>query len=152
MEKHIRTAITVIITLVIIVLVDFFIYLPWKAKKAKEMLTNATNTTTVTYYGNDNIKISSPQKNDTVSLPVVIKGEARVFENVVNVRIKTVQGELITETATMAKSPDIGQFGLFEITIPELKTKDKNVIAQVYWISPKDGSDLDMIEIPLNLK
>ncbi len=101
-----------------------------------------------------NISVSEPKTKATVSLPFAIKGSARVFESVVNVRIYEEKNkEIIYEDVAYAKAPDIGQFGDFEITIDYLikRPTTNQVIAETYWTSPKDGSPMDIVRIPLVL-
>ncbi len=100
-----------------------------------------------------NIIVSSQRADDEVSFPFKVEGEARVFENVLNVRLKEKNGEILFEDIIMANSPDMGQFGPFESEIDYLfkKPKDQNVVLEAYWLSPKDGSELDLVSIPLRL-
>jgi hypothetical protein len=99
-----------------------------------------------------NIVVTSPISGMTVANPIQVTGQGRVFENVVSWRIKNNDGlEIATGTAEAAAS-DMGQFGPidFGIVVPEVQ--DPNIILEVFWASPKDGSDLDLVSIPLTLE
>ena len=100
-----------------------------------------------------NVAVWSPKAGDEVGLPIKIQGEARVFENIVNLRLKDKEGKILVEDIAVAQSPDIGQFGLFEKEIKSLvlQPKDENIILEAYWESPKDGSELDLVSVPLKL-
>ena len=121
-----------------------------------------TLTSTVTYtpsvtptatiaVSNENIKVSSPQPFDEVSSPIQIKGEARVFENIVNFRLLDSSGKEVTDGSAYAQSPDVGQWGDFAQNL-YFKPQTGNGTLEVFWYSPKDGSDLDKIVIPIRFK
>ncbi|MDD4761898.1 MAG: Gmad2 immunoglobulin-like domain-containing protein [Candidatus Pacebacteria bacterium] len=100
-----------------------------------------------------NIKISEPQEGGTFNLPISIKGEARVFENVVSLKVLDEENNLLLQDFFMANSPDVGEFGNFSYVIDTLlkePVSDK-IIIQVYWDSPRDGSPLDVVSIPVFL-
>jgi len=103
--------------------------------------------------GNANIKVSEPKSNQEVTFPFKVTGEARVFENVLNVRLKDSKGTVLFEDFETANSPDMGIFGPFEENINYLlkEPESQDVILEVYWLSPKDGSEIDMVTIPLKL-
>ncbi len=102
-----------------------------------------------TSVGSANIHVFSPKENESVEYPLTIKGEARVFENTLNFRVLDGDGVVLAEGSAMAMSPDVGFFGLFEITpnYPEPKTSTGTV--QVFDYSAKDGSQIDMVQIPV---
>lgn len=102
-----------------------------------------------------NIQVSSPKAGEEVSFPFTISGQARVFENMLSVRLLE-QGtrKLLYQVPVYAKAPDMGQFGPFEQEIGYLVAQpaDENVILEAFWNSPKDGSEIDAVSIPLKLK
>lgn len=114
---------------------------------------NVNNNATTTPQPEANIAVYGLQAGQKVSLPLAVSGEARVFENVVNIRLKDKDGSILYQGFVNAASPDTGQFGSFSKDIKYLtKTPTgSEVILEVYWASPKDGSDLDLISIPLEL-
>jgi len=104
-------------------------------------------------FGKANIEVIIPSKSTEVSLPFEIKGVARVFENVVSLKIEDETGKELLKTFTMASSPDTGQFGEFFYQVHSLKEHpaNNNITLKVYWDSPKDGEPLDLVTIPLKL-
>jgi hypothetical protein len=80
-----------------------------------------------------------------------ISGAARVPEATVDWRVRDGDGHEVSHGSTMATRGTSPVWGLFEtaVTIPQ------NVVGtpalEVYWVSPKDGSDQDRISIPLTL-
>lgn len=95
-----------------------------------------------------NIIVFNPKNLDKISSVLLIKGKARVFENVVSIRLSSLDGKIIFQTTAYAKSPDVGQYGDFEKNI-SFKTSQEEGILEVYQVSPKDGSEVDKVSIPV---
>lgn len=97
-----------------------------------------------------NIIVTSPKSGETVTLPIIIKGEARVFENQFNYRVLDVNKNTILEGSAYANSPDTGLFGNYSIQITSLPTMRANAITlEVLDYSAKDGSPIDTVPIPV---
>ncbi len=96
-----------------------------------------------------NIFVSAPIASETVGNPLIVEGRARVLENTVSLRVRDGAGNILAEDHIMADAPDIGKFGDFraELFLRSPQTKEGN--AEVYWASPKDGSELDLTVIPI---
>lgn len=98
-----------------------------------------------------NISVNSPKSNQTVSVPFVVSGSARVFENTINYRLLDSSGNEELEGSAIANTADSGQFDSFSFTISGVNTKGKASL-QVFDYSAKDGSEIDKVTIPLVLK
>ncbi|MFH1175675.1 MAG: Gmad2 immunoglobulin-like domain-containing protein [bacterium] len=100
-----------------------------------------------------NIIVSYPEPGDQVSFPFRVEGMARVFESTLMIELKDKNGNVIFDSFAMANSPDMGQFGPFEKEIDFLTNapEKEDVVLEVFWYSPKDGSRLDMRSIPLKM-
>ena len=94
---------------------------------------------------NTNIKITNLKINQSVAYPFTISGEAKVFENQFNYRIKDSKGILLKEGTILAKN------NKFEVKITTLKTKDTKIVVEVFDESAKDGSEIDKVIIPLQI-
>ncbi len=101
---------------------------------------------------NENIRVTSPEANAVLHSPFLIAGEARVFENVVNVRVTNAKGEAFITERAYAKAPDAGQFGPFSVNLSYKFKNTKEGFVEVYHASPKDGSDQDLIRIPVKFE
>ncbi len=99
----------------------------------------------------ENISIDSPKSNTKLSIPFIVKGSARVFENQLNYRILDNKGNNILEGSAYASAKDVGQFGSYEITISGLTLKGK-ITLEVFDYSAKDGSEIDKVKVPLTLQ
>lgn len=95
---------------------------------------------------NANIKVTNLKMNQPVKFPFTISGEAKVFENQFNYRIKDSKGVLLKEGTILAKN------NIFEVKITTLKTKDTKIVVEVFDKSAKDGSEIDRVIIPLQIK
>lgn len=84
---------------------------------------------------------------------LTVSGLARVFEATVSARLLDSQGKVLLETHTMASSgaPDWGIFN-FDLPVDRSKLQDKSGILKIYWNSPKDGAELDTVEIPIKFE
>jgi len=97
------------------------------------------------------IWVYRPQPNQRVTSPLLVTGSARVFEATVQARLLTEGGSVLARgfgTAT-AGAPERGDFEIrLEFSSP---AADKGWL-EVFWISPKDGSELDKVRLPVRFK
>ncbi|MDP2638142.1 MAG: Gmad2 immunoglobulin-like domain-containing protein [Candidatus Levybacteria bacterium] len=101
---------------------------------------------------NANIRVSLPKSNDVVRLPIAISGEARVFENQLNYRVRDTDGTILMEGLALANSPDTGQYGPFNIIIDSLPNPlAKTLTLEVFDYSAKDGTEIDTVRVPVHL-
>lgn len=111
-----------------------------------------------------NIIVTSPMPNSLVKSPVTISGKARVFENVVSIRLEGSKGEVLVRTTAYAKASDVGspsrkasadqgQFGEFSAPLYFYPpTPPSSGVLKVFVISTKDGKEEDVISIPLRFR
>jgi germination protein M len=97
------------------------------------------------------ILVESPAVGDAVSSPMRITGTANVFEAVFQVNIVNWDGLIIAEKTVMASS-GTGTRGTFDVTIPfDIDQAGLGALI-VFSESPKDGSQINVVEIPLQLE
>ena len=101
---------------------------------------------------NQNITITTPQPGQGAGLPLVVEGQARVFENTLQVRLLDSEGEVLVERTVMADAPDIGQFGPYRVELyyPEVTGEAGTVEAFQY--SARDGSEIDKVSVPVRFQ
>lgn len=99
----------------------------------------------------ENILVSSPGPNEIIKGTVfTIKGQAKVFENALTIKIKDAQlGELWLATTTLVNAPEISQFGPFEIKV-DVKPHSGWAILEVLSI-PQDGSVIDLVSFLIKI-
>lgn len=101
-----------------------------------------------------NIIVLSPKPDEVVEGVLKVAGEARVFENQLNVRI-TSEGKNIYEEGVMANALETGEFGNFEKEINLLNLGLKpgfSFTLEVFDYSAKDGLEIDKVMIPLKFE
>lgn len=97
-----------------------------------------------------NVVVSSLIDHQVIGNPFIILGRARAFESVVNWRVSDAHGNVLGQGSVMTNAQDMGLYGSFRVraffaAIPETDTG----MAQVFTMSPKDGSEQDMVSIPV---
>lgn len=150
--------ITSIVVLVIVILVVFFVLRSRNSDDyefTKGSLNNSFVSTSTTLSGepivqrSDAISISAPRVNERVGSPIIIRGDARTFENVVHYRLLDAQGKVVSEGYTTATAPDVGQFGPFRGELTYTATVDGEGTLEIYEESAKDGSRINVVSIPV---
>lgn len=116
--------------------------------------TNNSNTNENTTDGDQqkNIVVTSPKSNDEIGLPLIIKGQARVFKNSVSYRLRDQSGSVLVEGHAIAQAREIGQFGPFEISTSFAKPKGDRGTLEIFSTSARDGAEINKVSIPLRFR
>lgn len=96
-----------------------------------------------------NIEVSNPTPNQQLISPFKVEGRARVFENQVNIRVKSKDNNTLIAESVIVKSPEVGQWGDFSIEISYDFSVTKEGFVEVYSTSAKDGSEENLVSIPV---
>jgi hypothetical protein len=97
-----------------------------------------------------NITVDAPVAHDEIASPFILTGQARVFENVLNYRLTTASGIILSEGSLIADSPDIGKFGQYRETVTFAVPKlERDGLLEVFSLSAKDGSEINMVSVPV---
>lgn len=99
-----------------------------------------------------NIKVSLPKPNDEIGLPLVIKGEARVFESQFNYRLKDKDDSVLVENGITANAQESREYKSFEVEESYPEPKGDTGTLEVFDYSPKDGSEVDKIATHVKFK
>lgn len=110
--------------------------------------TASQSPTVISPASSQNIEVLSPRGGDTIKSGFAVKGNARVFEDVVSLRLSDSEGNVLVQTTTSANAPDVGEFGPFEKVL-NYQTSATEGTLEVYQSSAKDGSEIDKVTIPL---
>ncbi|MCL6558486.1 MAG: GerMN domain-containing protein [Firmicutes bacterium] len=94
------------------------------------------------------IWVTSPVPGQKLTTPAEIKGSARVFEGAVSVRLVDDSGKVLAEGFTTASGGAPGR-GDFALKLPFAASPPGKGKIVVFWSSPKDGSELDKVEVPV---
>lgn len=101
-----------------------------------------------------NISVNTPVVDDRVGEDFQVTGKARTFQNVVSIRVSNkITGSIYYLGRAPVNAANVGQFGDFAYSVhlqadPGLKTGNMLLI-EVYQHSPKDGSEIDKVAIPV---
>ncbi len=109
-------------------------------------------TPTVSVATEPNIRVSSPQPNDAIGLPLVITGQARVFESQFNYRLRDADGSILIEGMALAHASDSGQFGNFTVSTSYAQPTGDHGTLEVFDYSARDGAQIDTVTIPVTFK
>ncbi|MBI4098109.1 MAG: Gmad2 immunoglobulin-like domain-containing protein [Candidatus Levybacteria bacterium] len=112
---------------------------------------NSSEPITMAPSASQNIEVLSPRGGDSVKSGFAVKGNARVFENVVSIRLTDSEGYMLIQTSAYANALDVGKFGPFEKML-SFQTSATEGTLEVYQSSAKDGSEIDKVTIPLLFK
>lgn len=96
-----------------------------------------------------NIVVDEPKLNNEIGLPLIIKGQARVFENQLSFRLLDEDGSLLVEGIMTALSPDIGLFGAYSVSVSYPKPKGERGVVEVFNYSARDGSEENKVIVPV---
>ena len=96
------------------------------------------------------IAVAMPQSGMRVTSPITIAGSADVFEATVNIRVLDANGEVIAESFAMATC-GTGCRGDFSTQVDVPIDAEQPGTIQVFEYSAKDGSMINVVEIPVIL-
>jgi len=97
------------------------------------------------------ITVQSPVIGQQVTSPVMVSGTADVFEATVSVRILDSAGHEIARTFTTA-SCGTGCRGSYSVTVPYTVTRAGHGTVEVFESSAKDGTPINVEQIPVTLR
>lgn len=99
-----------------------------------------------------NIKVTRPQPDSLASSPMLVKGQARVFESTFQMVLKDGDGKEVTKKTVTYTAEDPSQFGDFgELLLFDVPKTDTGTL-EVFDNSAKDGAVQDLVTIPVKFK
>lgn len=99
-----------------------------------------------------NIEVFLPTPNQEVDVPIEVTGKARVFENTFSYVLRDINGNKVYEDFAMTDAREAGQFGNFSVKIPVPINTSRNLVVEVFEYSAKDGSVINLVQVPVVLK
>ena len=97
------------------------------------------------------ITLTSPTVNAKLQSPVIITGDASVFEAALQWRITDTGGRVIAEGITTASQGAPGR-GAFSVSVPYTVAAETVAFVEVYSRSPKDGNIDELVRVPVTLR
>lgn len=101
---------------------------------------------------NRNIAVYSPIVGQTVTGSITIAGAARVYEANVSWRLRDSGGREVARGFTTATTGTGPVWGSFQTTVPVPSGLSGKATLEVFWGSPRDGTDQDVVSIPLEVR
>jgi hypothetical protein len=97
-----------------------------------------------------NVVVSSVVKNQILPNPFVLLGRARVFENQISWRVRDGHGKALASGTALTNAPEAGTFGQFRVRsfYDRLPETAKGTV-EVYTLAPSNGSEQDLVSIPV---
>ncbi|MFH0892426.1 MAG: Gmad2 immunoglobulin-like domain-containing protein [Candidatus Falkowbacteria bacterium] len=92
-----------------------------------------------------NIIVNEPDWDDEITNPVAVSGQARVFENTVNIRLRSSSNRILASAFTTASSTEVGEYGDFSKSVPYSDPGTATGFLEVFTISAQDGSEIDKV-------
>lgn len=99
-----------------------------------------------------NISVRAPQANSVVSSHLIVEGMERTFEQNVVLRLKDRDGNEIVKTSVQGSAPDMGIHGPYRAELVFEKPKTATGVLEVFQQSAKDGSEIDMVRVPVRFE
>jgi hypothetical protein len=94
------------------------------------------------------IIVTAPVANASVTSPLHVEGQARVFEATVSLRLIRADG---TEAESTAQAAEGGVLSDFSTDISFAASAQESACLWVYEVSAQDGSPRNVVQIPLTL-
>lgn len=94
------------------------------------------------------ILVESPAPGDVVSSPLRVAGLNNTFEATVRIRIEGSDGRTLADTFTTGQG-GTGTWGPFEARVTFDRGRDERGTVVVFEDSPEDGSEINVVEIPV---
>ncbi len=98
------------------------------------------------------IIVTAPLPDSAVGLPLVLKGEAMVFENTFNYRLKDASGKILKTGFGMTQAKDVGIYGEFTVDIIYPKPNINTGILEVFEINAQDGTEIEKVAVPVRFE
>lgn len=100
-----------------------------------------------------NVVVSSIAKNQVLPNPFVILGRATTADGEIHWRVRDTKGTEFASGVTVTDALDAGAFGAFRARAFYAKTPESSAgQLEVFTLSPKDGSEQDLVQIPIRLQ
>jgi len=101
----------------------------------------------------DTIAVYSPGQGDPPLPRFSVTGLARTFEAAVLWRVRDGQNRIVAKGSTTASLGTSQQWGTFqfEVQLPAPPPGTGDLFLEVYWASPKDGSDQGLVRVHLKV-
>lgn len=99
-----------------------------------------------------NISVRTPKPDASVSSPLIVEGLERTFEQNVVVRLKDAGERELAKVAVTGTAPDLGIHGPYRAELAFDRPRTREGTLEVFQESPKDGSEIDKVTVPVRFE
>ncbi len=99
----------------------------------------------------DTVAVYSPKSGDT-GRQFTVSGLSRTFEATTQWRVVDSARRVVASGFTTASRGTSAVWGTYQISVQLPATVSGNVTLEVYWGSPRDGSDVGLVQVPLTVR
>jgi hypothetical protein len=100
----------------------------------------------------DDIAVYAPRPGADVARTFSVSGVSRTFESNVTWRLRDSSNRVVANGFTTSAGGSGPQWGTFQISVTAPAAVSGNVTLEVLWGSPRDGSDMGLVAIPLQIR
>ena len=100
---------------------------------------------------NKSIAVYAPRPGDT-GRQFTVTGLSRTFEATTAWRVVDAARRVVASGSTTASRGTSAVWGTYQISVQLPGTLSGNVTLEVYWASPRDGTDMDVVQVPLTAR
>lgn len=97
------------------------------------------------------LEVTSPAPFAEIPNPVTVKGKSNFFEATTSIRIIDSDGRILADTSALAEGWGDKLYP-FSKEVLYKNTKNNKGFVEVFEVSPKDGSEIKKVKIPVKFK
>ncbi len=112
---------------------------------------NPLDASTKVVTSNALLEVTAPAPFSEIPNPVTVKGKSNFFEATTSIRIIDSDGRILADTSALAEGWGDKLYP-FSKEVSYKNTKNKNGFVEVFEVSPKDGSEIKKVKIPVKFK
>ena len=98
------------------------------------------------------VAVYAPSRGDTVDRQFTVTGLSRTFEATTAWRVRDLSQRVVAQGATTASRGTSNIWGTYQFVAQVPSTVTGPVTLEVYWASPRDGTDMDVVQVPLTVR
>lgn len=100
----------------------------------------------------EDIAVYAPRPGAEVARTFTVTGVSRTFESTVTWRLRDSSSRVVANGFTTSLGGSGPQWGAFQFTVTAPAALSGNVTLEVLWGSPRDGSDMGLVAVPLRVR
>ena len=100
----------------------------------------------------DTVTVYSPSRGETVGRQFTVGGVSRTFEATTAWRVRDLSQRIVASGVTTATRGTSQIWGLYQFAVQLPSSVSGPVTLEVYWQSPRDGTDTGLVQVPLIIR